>query len=116
MTSSGWPYPSLGDPAWLLPAAGDDPYLATARDAVRALAGAVPGTRPDGPTLLTALTGARELAERVDWVLLSLVGEARGAGLSWEQVATALGVSRQAAHKRFAPYVAAALARAAGAP
>lgn len=112
MTSRGWPYPSLGDPAWLVPADAEDRYLAAAREAVRALAGAAPGTAPDGATLLAALTGARELAERVDWVLLSLVGEARGAGLSWEQVASALGVSRQAAHKRFAPYVAAALARA----
>ena len=119
MATPGWPYPSLRDPAWMAPPGPPDPALVAARDAVRRLAGPAPGPAAAGPgaspadDVLGAVTAAQELAERVDWVLLSLVGEARGAGASWERVAAALGVSRQAAHKRFAPVVAEALARAA---
>jgi hypothetical protein len=112
MTAPGWPYASFTDPAWLTPPGQDDPHLAACRDAVRSLVGTTPG--PAAPEdLLHALTTAQELADRIDWVLLSLVGEARGAGLSWERVAGALGVSKQAVHKRFGPYVAEAVARAA---
>jgi hypothetical protein len=112
MTAPGWPYASFTDPAWLVPPGQDDPHLAACREAVRSLVGSTSG--PAAPEqLLRALTTAQELADRIDWVLLSLVGEARGAGSSWERVAGALGVSKQAAHKRFGPYVAEAVARAA---
>ena len=111
MTSPGWPYASVTDPSWLAPPGQDDPYLAACRDAVLRLL--PPAAGPATPEhLLQALTTAQELADRIDWVLLSLVGEARGAGLSWERVAGALGVSKQAVHKRFGPYVAEAVARA----
>jgi hypothetical protein len=107
--TSTWPYPSLRDPRWLLPPGPPDPALAAAREAVRGLLPAPAAARDD---VLAAVSLARDVAERLDWVLLSLVGEARGRGASWEDVAGALGVSRQAAHKRFSSVVAEALARA----
>jgi hypothetical protein len=112
MSAPAWPFPSVADPAWLTPPGQRDDHLATARDAVLRLV-PVPDDGATTEHLLAALTAAAELAERIDWELLSLVGEARGEGLSWERVAGALGVSKQAAHKRFGPYVAEAVARAA---
>ncbi len=103
-----WPYASVSDPAWLSPPGTADPYLASARDAVRDLLPA--GSGPEH--LLAGLAAAAQLRERLDWVLLSLVGEGRAAGLSWSQVGTALGVRKQAAHQRYGPYVEAALAQA----
>lgn len=109
--SSPWPYASVTDATWLAPPGSDDAYLRAARDAVLA-------ELPDPPRpvtaehLLTALSTAQQVRERMDWVLLSLVGEARSHGLSWSQVGDALGVRKQAAHQRFAPYVEAALAQA----
>lgn len=112
MTTPSWPFPSVADPAWLTPPGPADPYLAAAREAVRSLLPPVEGAA--GPQhLRSALTAAREVADRLEWVLLSLVGEARGAGLSWEDVAASLGVSKQAAHKRFSPYVRLAVQQAA---
>lgn len=102
-----WPYVPLTDPRWLAP--GDDIVLAAARDVVRGLL--PPGASPTDQ-LLTGLTAAAQLRERLDWILLSLVGEGRAAGLSWSQVGTALGVRKQAAHQRYGPYVEAALAQA----
>lgn len=103
-----WPYASVSDPAWLSPPGAADPYLAAARDAVRAL---LPdGSGPDH--VQAGLAAAAQLRERLDWVLLSLVGEGRAAGLSWSQVGAALGVRKQAAHQRYGPYVEAALAQA----
>lgn len=109
MTSTQWPFPSVTEPQWLTPPGPQDPYLAAARDAVLRCAVA---PNADGDPVGRALTAARELAERLDWVLLSLVGEARAGGASWEDVGAALGVSKQAAHKRFSPYVALALEQA----
>ncbi len=112
-----WPYVRFGSPSWLRPD-GHDPALDAARDvalAVDALpAGSAAGER--GELLLAAAARTREVAERLDWVLLSLVGEARSEGMSWEQVAAALGVSKQAAHKRYAPHLADAYARAGALP
>ena len=108
-----WPYPSVTDRTWLATAGRADPYLESCRKAVRSL---LPPSRPGPATpeyLASALTAARELADRVDWALLSLVGEARASGMTWEQLGQALGVSKQAAHQRFAPYVALALEQAA---
>jgi len=110
-----WPYASVTHDSWLAPPGHDDPHLDACRDAVRRLLPPSTSGPAEADYLLQALTAAQELADRIDWVLLSLVGEARGTGLSWERVAGALGVSKQAAHKRFAPYVAQALERAAGA-
>ncbi|PZR54950.1 RNA polymerase subunit sigma-70 [Xylanimonas oleitrophica] len=63
----------------------------------------------DGQTLLTSAAGddpqqglravraLRELADRLETLQ---VQRARSLGWSWEQIAAALGVSRQAAHKK----------------
>ena len=104
-----WPYARFGSPTWLRPD-GEDPALDAAR-AVALSAPAAPGAER-GDQLLAAVARTREVAERLDWALLSLVGEARAEGLSWEQVAAALGVTKQAAHKRYAPHLADAYARA----
>jgi hypothetical protein len=64
--------------------------------------------------LLDALTRLAAVGERVDWALLSVVGEARARGLSWQAIGDALGVTKQAAQQRFAPYVKEALEQAGG--
>jgi hypothetical protein len=105
-----WPYAPFGSPTWLRPQ-DSDAALDAARELTLSLVRRPPaGDR--GDLLLAAVRGTREVADRLDWVLLSLVGEARAEGLSWEQVAAALGVSKQAAHKRYAPHLADAYARA----
>ena len=54
---------------------------------------------PDGPIpRLFALAARRAELNREAAVL---VRQARAAGFSWEAIATALGISKQAAHKRF---------------
>jgi hypothetical protein len=63
-------------------------------------------------SLLAAMGQLAELGERIDWALLSLVGEARTLGVSWQAIGTALGVTKQAAQQRFAPYVKEALEQA----
>jgi hypothetical protein len=119
MTTSGaWPYPSYGDRRWLGGDRGDDPVLATVVRAVRALVAEAGG--PAGPAggepaaLLTALGRLADLGERVEWAMLSLVGESRCQGLTWQAIGEALGVTKQAAQQRFAPYVQQALDRASG--
>lgn len=62
--------------------------------------------------LLTAMTALADFAERVDWALLALIGEARGRGMSWSDIGASLGISKQAVNKRFGPYVAQALSQA----
>ena len=105
-----WPYPPYGSPAWLRPER-PDPALDSARDLALALVRPSP-TSGRAAMLREAVTQVRDVADRLDWVLLSLVGEARAHGLSWEEVGAALGVSKQAAHKRYAPHLADAYARA----
>ena len=54
----------------------------------------------DDPAVgLRAVRALRELAERLEALQ---VGNARARGWSWQQIAQALGVSRQAAHKKHA--------------
>ena len=60
---------------WLL-AAGDDPH--------------------EG---LRAVRAVRELADRLEYLQ---VERARGLGWSWQEVADALGVTKQAVHKKYA--------------
>ena len=105
--SDDWPYPSVTEPRWLAP--GEDGYLAVARDGVLRL---LPAGASRTESVLAGLVAAQQLRDRLDWVLLSLVGEGRAAGLSWSQVGQALGVRKQAAHQRYGPYVEAALAQA----
>lgn len=110
-----WPYPSYADRRWLGGERGTDRALATVVRAVRTLVAETDGrTAADPDSLTHALGQLAELAERVDWAMLSVVGEARCKGLTWQQVGDALGVSKQAAQQRFAHYVREALDRAAG--
>ncbi|PRY42154.1 Homeodomain-like domain-containing protein [Geodermatophilus tzadiensis] len=53
----------------------------------------------DPDTGLRAVRALRELAERLE---VLQVGNARARGWSWQQIAEALGVSRQAVHKKHA--------------
>ena len=48
---------------------------------------------------LRAVRALRDLAERLE---VLQVGSARSRGWSWQQIADALGVSRQAVHKKHA--------------
>ena len=51
---------------------------------------------------LRAVAEAAEAARRDDAVLTERVAAARASGQSWNRIALALGVSRQAARQRFA--------------
>lgn len=55
-----------------------------------------------GPSPLLALAATRALRDRLADTERSLVAEALSEGASWEDVAAALGVSRQAAWRKFA--------------
>lgn len=67
----------------------------------------------DGPTLTTLASGAdgddpfaalasvRELRKALDRTEELAARRARGAGASWQEIATLLGVSRQAVHKKY---------------
>jgi hypothetical protein len=113
VTATVWPYPSYTDRRWLGGERGPDKALAAVVSAVRRTAAADDGDalpdgagQPDGDAaVLAGLRHLAEIAERVDWALLSLVGEARANGASWATVGEALGVSRQAAQQRFGPWV-----------
>lgn len=59
------------------------------------LAGTAAGDDPEAG--LRAVRALRELADRLE---ILQVRRARELGWSWEQIAAALGVSRQAAHKK----------------
>ena len=63
------------------------------RDAVTAAAAEDPATG------LRAIRALRELADRLESLQ---VANARDRGWSWQQIAEALGVSRQAVHKKHA--------------
>ena len=53
----------------------------------------------DPATGLRAIRALRELADRLEALQ---VANARGRGWSWQQIAEALGVTRQAVHKKHA--------------
>lgn len=111
---SPWPYPSYADRRWLGGERGPDRALAAVVKSVRSMAAEAGDAVTDQPdSLLGALAHLAEMAERVDWALLSLVAEARARGVSWSAVGRSLGVSKQAAQQRFAPYVKQALEQAA---
>jgi hypothetical protein len=50
-----------------------------------------------------ACSTARELCEVADQLITYFVNEARDAGLSWTQIGEQMGVTKQAARKRFVP-------------
>ncbi|MCT9929169.1 hypothetical protein N5079_02925 [Planotetraspora sp. A-T 1434] len=58
-------------------------------------------TEAEGDDPLRALRAAAELRRQVDRLAAVQVRRARVQGLSWVQIAEALGVSKQAVHKRF---------------
>lgn len=58
----------------------------------------------DGRTA-DALVAARSLEHALLSVYDALVVRARAEGMSWPEIGRALGVSHQAAHRRFAPLV-----------
>lgn len=109
-----WPYPSYADRIWLGGERGGDRALATVVRAIRSLVaetgGAVGG---DPQMLLHALARLADLGERVEWAMLSVIGESRTKGVTWAAIGEALGVTKQAAQQRFAPYVRQALEQAA---
>ncbi len=51
---------------------------------------------------LASVVALRRLADRLE---RAAVGEALGQGWTWADIAEALGVTRQAAHKRLAPFM-----------
>ena len=53
-----------------------------------------------GPAV--ALEALRRLQALVDEERLSQIGRARVAGMSWQAIGAALGVTRQSVHRRFA--------------
>ena len=111
--SGTWPYPSYAERTWLGGERGADRALAGVVRMLRTLVAETGGqvaAEPD--SLLAAMGRLAELGERIDWALLSLVGEARTLGVSWQAIGTALGVTKQAAQQRFAPYVKEALEQA----
>lgn len=115
ISGAEWPYASYADPGWLGGERGTDRALAAVVRSVRGLvheSGDRQRADPEG--LGAALGHLAALAERVDWALLSVVGEARAAGMSWQAIGAALGVSKQAAQQRFGRYVARAVEQAAG--
>ncbi|MBV9097615.1 MAG: hypothetical protein JO079_06130 [Frankiaceae bacterium] len=108
-----WPYPSYADRRWLGGDRGEDPALATVVRLLRELvrdSGGPAGGEP--PALLHALGRLADVGERIEWAMLSLIGEARCQGVTWQAIGEALGVTKQAAQQRFAPYVQQALDRA----
>jgi hypothetical protein len=113
MAAFVWPYPSFSDRRWLGGERGGDRALAAVVTAVRVTASdpSESAAADHEQTLLSGLRHLAEIAERVDWALLSLVGEARAEGATWADIGRALGVSRQAAQQRFAPWVQEALRR-----
>ncbi len=61
--------------------------------------------RPDaGPLghLSDAVATAQELSDQADALIGYFVDQARGSGASWSQIGAAMGVTKQAAQKRFA--------------
>lgn len=106
MTESPWPYPSYADLRWLGGDRGSDRSLAAVVRALRSTVAESGGTVSEEPAaLLDAMRHLADIAERVDWAMLSLVGESRAHGVSWVMIGTSLGVTKQAAQQRFAPYV-----------
>jgi len=113
MAASPWPYPSYADKRWLGGERGSDRSLAAVVRTLRALVTEAGGRVSEEPeSLLTALTQLAAMAERADWAMLSLVGEARANGVAWAAIGEALGVTKQAAQQRFGPYVREAMDRA----
>lgn len=113
MSPAPWPYHSYADRGWLGGDRGQDRALAAVVRCLRStVAESGEPVSQDPASLLAALVQLSAIAERIDWAMLSLVGEARSHGVAWSALGEALGVSKQAAQQRFAPYVKQALEQA----
>lgn len=113
-TVTPWPYPSYADRRWMGGERVEDRSLAAVIKVLRATVAEAGDTASADPTaLLAGLAHLAEIAERIDWAMLSLVGESRSQAVTWQQIGAALGVTKQAAQQRFAPYVKEALDQAA---
>ena len=117
----GWPFLPLGHTDWLTGGSFDDVALLAVRGALEQSLDLDPppvppraSEPPEQLRLRQAAARLAALAERVDWALLAVVGESRAAGLTWEEIAGALGVSKQAVHRRFSGLVAQAMAQVPG--
>jgi ATP-dependent Clp protease ATP-binding subunit ClpA len=66
--------------------------------------------------LVTAAAAAAQLEETTDALLGHFVDRCRRDGRSWTEISSALGVTKQAVHKRFAPALAAHLVAASSGP
>ena len=101
-----WPYPSYGDRRWLGGEQGGDPALAMVVRSIRTFVTESGGRADPSPEgLLFGLGRLADLGERIEWAMLSIIGEARSKGVTWQAIGGALGVTKQAAQQRFAPYV-----------
>src|SRR5437763_9708055 len=110
-----WPYPSYADRRWLGGERGSDRALATVVRATRSLVAETGGQVDGDPQmLLHALAQLADLGERIEWAMLSVVGGSRTQGVTCAAIGAALGVTKQAAQQRFAPYVKQALEQAGG--
>ena len=74
--------------------------MSTIVDAMASPTDVTTAAAADDPAVgLRAVRSLRELAERLESLQ---VGNARAQGWSWQQIAQALGVTRQAVHKKHA--------------
>jgi hypothetical protein len=115
MDPSPWPYPSYADRNWLGGERVPDRALASVIRSLRAIVAETGDPVSDEPeALLAALGHLAAIAERVDWAMLSVIGECRAHAIPWVAIGASLGVTKQAAQQRFAPYVKEAMEQAAG--
>ena len=111
MSAQIWPYPMFADATWLR-GSGDDAALNALRAAVFAtLSARGQNVNATDDALFAGMEALADLGERIDWALLALVGEARSRGISWAALGKALGISKQAVHQRFGPWIEQALAQ-----
>lgn len=66
---------------------------------VTRITGLAAATGDDDPQV--SLRAAAELRREVERIQAQLVRKARNDGLSWTQIAAALGVSKQAVHRKY---------------
>jgi hypothetical protein len=113
LSTSPWPYRPYADHRWLGGDHGPDRDLSAVVQSLRAtVAGTGEAVADSSESVLAALVHLAAMAERIDWAMLSLVGEARAYAVPWSAIGASLGVTKQAAQQRFSPYVKQALEQA----
>lgn len=81
-----------------------DPTIGDVPEVAQLLADRLPAGRPSA-RLIAAASLADQVSAAADALLIRVVGEARAEGQSWTEIGDRLGVSKQAARKRFAAAV-----------